>query len=70
MRGNVLLAQAAVAPEPKVNPGLERCHGVAEMRFASRDAGSPNPGVLSHVASLYQATPCRVLFRASRRAIP
>jgi urease accessory protein len=57
MRGNILLAEVPAPPEPKADPGLERCRGVADIRFAAgRD------GAVSGIASLYQKTPCRVLF--------
>ena len=55
MRGNVLLAEVSAPPEPKADPGLQRCHGAAEIRFRHAGAGSA-------IASLYQRTPCRVLF--------
>jgi urease accessory protein len=53
MRDDVLLAPA---PAQSERP-LERCRGAAELRFAQGEAGRN-----SHVAHLYQQTPCRALF--------
>jgi len=43
---------------------LERCHGLAELRFVRDEFGN------TKVARLYQRTPCRVLFPRSEAEEP
>ena len=43
---------------------LERCHGVAELRFVADRSGN------TRVARLYQRTPCRILFPRSEPGEP